>query len=78
MSNRTKPRVHYATFINEDTGEVIPLYLHSREAIDAEIDQRIRQDRALGLDCTEHEATRARFHATIDRQLAVVRTLVSA
>jgi hypothetical protein len=62
-SSRSPPRVHHATFINEDTGEKTSLYLYSREEIDAEIDQRIREDYAR---TSEHEAKRVTFHAALD------------
>jgi hypothetical protein len=61
-SSRSAPRVHYATFTNEDTGEKILLYLYSREEIDAEIDQRICIDHTR---TAEHEAKRATFHAAL-------------
>ncbi|QOZ47593.1 hypothetical protein XH89_31970 [Bradyrhizobium sp. CCBAU 53340] len=75
MKNPTAPGVHYATFINEDTGEVIPLYLRSREEIDLEIDHRICRDRVIGLDSTEHEVTRAKFHEALK---ALARSLARA
>ena len=74
------PGVRYASFANEDTGEVTPLYLRSHEAIDAELDQRVKLDKALG--CADrargHEATRVKFHTRLDGYqtlLAVPRAL---
>lgn len=55
--------MHYATFINEDTGERTSLYLYSRDEIDTEIDQRIRLDH---IQTAEHEAKRVMFHAALD------------
>jgi hypothetical protein len=78
MSNRTTPR-RYATLINEDTGDVISLYLHSHEAIDAEIDQRIRLDRARGHGCaSQNEATRAKFHAALESQCRAMKEMPAA
>jgi hypothetical protein len=61
------PRVRYATCINEDTGEITPLYLHTHEQIDDEIDQRVRLDKRAGCRNFErHKATRTKFHALLD------------
>lgn len=63
LSRRTARCVRFAKFVNEDTGEETPLYLHSHEEIDAEIDWRILRepDRAA-----HHEATRTRFHTALN------------
>jgi hypothetical protein len=58
------PRVRYATFVNEDTGEITPLHLYTHEAIDDEIDQRVKFDKRAGLE--HHEITRAKWHALLD------------
>jgi hypothetical protein len=62
-SSRSALRVHHATFMNEDTGKKTSLYLYSREEIDAEIDQRIRDDYAR---TSEHEAKRVTLLAALD------------
>jgi hypothetical protein len=64
---REVPRVHFATFIHEDSGETTPLYLYSHEAIDAEIDQRVCFDPTRA---TSHEATRTKFHAALSQNVA--------
>ncbi|WGR95179.1 hypothetical protein MTX26_04375 [Bradyrhizobium sp. ISRA443] len=60
-------RVRFATYRNDETGETTPLYLHSHEAIDAEIDQRIRADVSRA---AQHEATRAKWHSEFGRRVA--------
>lgn len=62
MKHQTMPGVHYATLTNEETGEVIPLYLHSRGEIDAEIEQRIRSEPHRR---PAHEATRAKWRTML-------------
>lgn len=62
-SNATsRARVHYATYLDEDTGERTPQFLYSHEEIDAEIEQRIHSDPTRA---AQHEATRAKFHAAL-------------
>jgi hypothetical protein len=61
------PRVRCGTWINEDTGEITPLYLYTHEAIDGEIDQRVRLNKLTGCcDLESHRAARAKFHALLD------------
>jgi hypothetical protein len=57
--------VRFASYRNEDTGETTPLFLYSHEEIDAEIDRRICCNTSKSRP--EHEATRAKFHALLDR-----------
>jgi hypothetical protein len=67
QTDHDAPRVRYATFINEDTSETTPLFLQTHEAIDDEIDQRVRQDKRAGRrDFERHRATRAKFHGLLD------------
>jgi hypothetical protein len=61
------PRVRYATLTNDDTGEITALYLYTHEAIDDEIDRRVRIDKLAGCpDFERHRVTRAKFHALLD------------
>ena len=65
------PRVRYATFVIKDTGEITPLYLYTHEAIDDEIDLRVRRDKLAGrCDFERRRATRAKFHALLDVDVA--------
>jgi hypothetical protein len=64
MTN-TEPRapgVHFATYRDDDTGQVTPLFLRSHDEIDTEIEQRIRTDRSRA---ALHEVTRSKFHAAL-------------
>lgn len=56
------PRVHFATYRDEDTGQTTPYFLYSHDEIDAEIDRRIRGE---GERAAQHEATRLKFHAAL-------------
>lgn len=60
-ANSIRPRVRFATYVSEDTGDIVPLYLHTHDEIDGEIDGRIRRDS----DHSRHEHTRAKFHAML-------------
>lgn len=61
-SATNRARVHYATYLDEDTGRRTPQFLYSHEEIDAEIEQRIRTGPA---HVARHEVTRAKFHAAL-------------
>lgn len=61
-SATNRARVHYATYLDEDTGQRTPQFLYSHEEIDTEIEQRIRNGRA---HVGRHELTRAKFHAAL-------------
>ena len=63
LSRSTARGVRFARWLNEDTGELTPLYLHSREEIDAEIDWRINREPGR---VAHHEATRTKFYAALD------------
>ncbi len=65
MTHR-RPRVRIGRFHNEETDETTPVFLHSHEEIDAEIDRRIRADVCAGrARLITRETSRAKFHALL-------------
>lgn len=60
--DRQRPRVRFATYQNEDTGEMTPVYLYSHDEIDTEIDRRVRIDPTRS---AQYEVTRAKWHSQL-------------
>ena len=55
-------KVHYATFVDDETGRATRLFHSTHEAVDAEIDCRIRQRPETR---AANEALRTRWHAIL-------------
>ncbi|MBN8976331.1 MAG: hypothetical protein J0I08_07625 [Rhizobiales bacterium] len=65
------PRVRFASFLNEDTGETKPLYLHTHAAIDEEIDDRIQRNLDSNPErIAKLETKRAKLHSELDEDAA--------